>query len=327
MSVSAGLYGCMQMLIVATFCFILTTEAYSADNLQLNGFLIENPMVPADSIEKGGPPRDGIPAINSPLFVSAEAADFLDDDDRVLGISIGGSAKAYPVRILSRHEVVNDQIRGQPVVITYCPLCGSGIAFSAAVEQVSLTFGVSGLLYNSDVLLYDSETESLWSQISKTAINGPLKGAELAQLPLRHTTWEDWRQRYPDTRVLSTETGFASIDYDRDPYAGYKNSNRLWFAVSNSDMRLGRKDWVLGVTIGGSAKAYPFRKMKNSTSPIQDRIGDSSVTIRFDGEHQTAVALDSSGNPLEAVQLYWFAWAAFHPDSSIWGCKDGASRC
>lgn len=327
MSFAAGLSGYMRILTIAVLCFASGSMAYSAENLRLNGFLIADPLVPAESIEKGGPPRDGIPALDSPHFVSAEAAEFLDDDDRVLGLSIGGSAKAYPVRILSRHEVVNDWIRERPVVITYCPLCGSGIAFSAVVEKVSLTFGVSGLLYNSDVLLYDNETESLWSQISKTAINGPLKGSELVQLPLRHTTWEDWRQRYPDTRVLSTETGFAFIDYDQDPYARYKNSNRLWFTVSGSDKRLRTKDWVLGVTVEGFAKAYPFRRMKKETSPIPDRIGDITVTIEFDRKHQTAVALDSNGNPLEAVQLYWFAWAAFHPDTSIWGCKDGASRC
>lgn len=327
MSYAAGPNGCMRIPTAAVLCFVLGAMAYPAENQRLNGFLIENPLVSADSIEKGGPPRNGIPALHSPLFVSAGAADFLDDDDRVLGISIGDSAKAYPVRILSRHEVVNDWIREQRVVITYCPLCGSGIAFSAVVDEVSLTFLVSGLLYNSDVLLYDFETESLWSQISKTAINGPLKGAELVQMPLRHTSWEDWRQRYPDTLVLSTETGFAFIDYDEDPYERYENSNRLWFAVSNSDKRLPRKDWVLGVTVEGFAKAYPFRSMRKKDSPIVDRIGDISVTIQFDRKHQTAVALDSNGNPLEAVQLYWFAWAAFHPDTSIWGCKDGASRC
>lgn len=327
MSVSTGPYGYMRIITATALCFGLATAAFPADDLRLNGFLIVDPLVPADAIEKGGPPRDGIAAIDSPVFVSAEAADFLDDDDRVLGIVIGGTARAYPVRILNRHEVVNDRVREQPVIITYCPLCGSGIAFSAVVSDVSLTFGVSGLLYNSDVLLYDRETDSLWSQISKKAINGPLKGAELAQLPLQHTSWEDWRQRYPDTQVLSIETGFTFIDYDRDPYAGYKNSNRLWFAVSNSDARLGRKDWVLGVTVGGLAKAYPFRKMKDNTSPIQDRIGDSAVTIKFHRKHQTAVALDSSGNPLESVQLYWFAWAAFHPDTLIWGCEDGAPRC
>ncbi len=152
----------MRILTIAVICFVLGGMAYSDETLRLNGFLIENPLVPTDSIEKGGPPRNGIPALHSPLFVSADAADFLDDDDRVLGISIGGTAKAYPVRILNHHEIVNDWISQQRVVVTYCPLCGSGIAFSAVVDEMSLTFLVSGLLYKSDVLLYDFETESLW---------------------------------------------------------------------------------------------------------------------------------------------------------------------
>jgi hypothetical protein len=317
----------MRMFTIAVLCFVLGGMAYSAENLLLNGFLIESPLVPAYSIEKGGPPRDAIPALNSPHFVPAEAADFLDFDDRVLGIVIDGIAKAYPVRILTRHEIVNDWISKRSIAITYCPLCGSGMAFSAVAVQESLTFGVSGLLYNSDVLLYDHKTKSLWSQIMKTAINGPLKGAVLEQLPLQHTSWEDWSQSHPDTLVLSTKTGFEFFDYSEDPYARYKKSNRLWFTVSNSDKRLRSKDWVLGVTVGESARAYPFERMKKDTSPIQDRIGDTTVTINFDHEHQTAVALDSIGNPLEAVQLYWFAWVAFHPDTSIWGCKEGVSRC
>jgi hypothetical protein len=317
----------MRILTIAVICFVLGGIAYSDETLRLNGFLIEEPLVPADSIEKGGPPRNGIPALHSPLFVSADAADFLEDDDRVLGISIGDTAKAYPVRILNHHEIVNDWISQRRVIVTYCPLCGSGIAFSPAVDEMSLTFLVSGLLYNSDVLLYDFETESLWSQISRTAINGPLKGAQLKQLPLRHTTWEDWRQRHPDTQVLSTDTGFTFVDYDQDPYAQYARSKQLWFAVSNSDKRLRRKDWVLGIAVEGFTRAYPFRRMKKQKSPIYDRIGGFAVTIEFNLEHQTAVARDSNGNLLEAVQLYWFAWAAFHPGTSIWGCKDGATRC
>ena len=296
--------------------------ASAADDRRPNGFLIDEPLVPADLIKKGGPPRDGIPAINAPRFVSAENADFLDPDDRVLGLSLDGSSKAYPVRILNLHEVVNDWIGKRPVVVTYCPLCGSGVAFSALVSGRELTFGVSGLLYNSDVLLYDRETESLWSQIAGKSVNGTLKGLDLQQLPLQHTSWQDWRQRHPDTRVLSTETGFRFIDYDRDPYAEYRRSSRLWFPVSSKDSRLRNKTWVLGVVADGKARAYPLRSLKKSESPLQDRIGDIPVTIEFDNAHQTAVALDQNGDYLESIQLYWFAWAAFHPDTSVWGRDD-----
>jgi len=298
-----------------------------AEAQRLNGFDISEPLVPAAAIKKGGPPRDGIPSIDSPLFVAVEEAGFLEPDDRVLGISHGGKSKAYPVKILNRHEIVNDWLDERPVVVTYCPLCGSGVAFSAGVDGRELTFGVSGLLYNSDVLLYDRETGSLWSQIAAKSVNGPLKGNKLTQWPLQHTTWEDWRARYPGTRVLSTNTGFGHIDYDRDPYKQYKKSGRLMFPVSNTDKRLKNKDWVLGVIAGGQARAYPLDSFREKDSPISDQIDNVSVTVEFDNEHQMAVAVDQDGKALESIQLYWFAWAAFHPDTSIWNCEKGSRRC
>lgn len=151
--------------------------------LEKNGFELRRPLLPADEIVQGGPPRDGIPALDEPEFVDAGDARFLEPDDRILGISLGGSARAYPVRILNYHEIVNDRIGTEPVVITYCPLCGSGMAFASEVDGRLLTFGVSGLLYNSDVLLFDRQTESLWSQLRKQAVTGPLKGLNLEMLP------------------------------------------------------------------------------------------------------------------------------------------------
>jgi len=309
------------------FLIILCAAAYSADAQRLNGFNIDEPLVPVDEIMKGGPPRDGIPSIDSPQFVAADKAGFLDPDDRVLGITHGGRSKAYPVKILNRHEIVNDWLDERPVVVTFCPLCGSGVAFSGAVDGRELTFGVSGLLYNSDVLLYDRETGSLWSQIAAKSVNGPLKGSELTQWPTQHTSWEDWRQRYPETRVLSTDTGFSRIHYDQDPYKRYKNTPKLMFSVSNTDKRLRNKDWVLGVIADGATRAYPLDSLKMKASPIIDHIGDVTVTIHFDSKHQTAVAVDQDGEALESIQLYWFAWAAFHPETSVWNCKDGSRRC
>jgi hypothetical protein len=155
----------MRILLNILFLVTLCAAAYAAETRQLNGFILDEPLIPAGAIEKGGPPRDGIPSIDSPLFVAASEASFLDPEDRVLGITQGGKSKAYPVKILNWHEIVNDWLNQQPVVVTYCPLCGSGIAFSAMVGGRRLSFGVSGLLYNSDVLLYDRQTGSLWSQI------------------------------------------------------------------------------------------------------------------------------------------------------------------
>ena len=135
----------------------------------LNGFDLTDTLIPEHLIEAGGPPRDGIPAIDEPLFVDSSRAG-LSDTDRVLGLSFGAVARAYPVRILNWHEIVNDRIADQPVAVTYCPLCGSGMAFDARVGGQITRFGVSGLLYNSDVLLYDRRTGSLWSQIMARAV-------------------------------------------------------------------------------------------------------------------------------------------------------------
>jgi len=142
----------------------------------MNGFKISDPLVPARLIQGGGPPRDGIPSIDAPRFVAADVAKNISATDRVLGLHVNNIAKAYPIRILNHHEIVNDRFATMPVAITFCPLCGTGIAFDAVVDGKARKFGVSGLLYNSDVLMYDRETESLWSQILGKAVNGPSKG-------------------------------------------------------------------------------------------------------------------------------------------------------
>jgi len=292
------------------------------DPAEYNGFDLQGALVPLEAIERGGPPRDGIPAIDQPKFVAA-ARGSLKADDRVLGLNHKGVVRAYPVRILNWHEVVNDRLAGDPIVITYCPLCGTGMAFDARVRGASgpreLSFGVSGLLFNSDVLLYDRATASLWSQLRQLAISGPLKGTELTAMALEHTTWEDWRRRFPATEVLSFDTGVAR-DYGRDPYAGYEAVNRLMFQVQHRDDRIGPKEWVLGLTVGKARKAYPFKTLAtrvNQAGVLEDRLGGEVVRIRYDARHRTARAEDAAGKPLPSVMAFWFAWVAFHPDTEL----------
>lgn len=296
--------------------------AAGPDPAQYNGFDLRDALVPLAAIEHGGPPRDGIPAIDRPKFVAA-ARTSLRPADRVLGLEHRGVARAYPVRILNWHEVVNDRLGGDPVTITYCPLCGTGMAFGARVPAAGgardLSFGVSGLLFNSDVLLYDRATASLWSQLRQQAISGPLKGTLLKALPLEHTTWEDWRRRHPGTEVLSFDTGFAR-DYERDPYAGYEAVNRLMFDVQHRDSRLGPKEWVLGLSLGNASKAYPFATLAarvGRDGVLEDRLGGQAVRIRYDARHRAARAEDAAGQPLPAVTAFWFAWVAFHPDTAL----------
>ncbi len=289
-----------------------------AQSLLLNGFDLSNARVPASAIQRGGPPKDGIPAIDRPRFVAAAQAS-LSADDRVLGVTVNGDARAYPLRILNWHEVVNDQVGGQPVVVTYCPLCGTGMAFDARVDGRARSFGVSGLLYNSDVLLYDRDTQSLWSQIMRTAVSGPAAGRMLVQLPLAHTTWSDWRTRHPDTRVLSTDTGHVR-DYSHDPYAGYESRERLMFDVAHRDHRLEAKAWVLGLQVGAEAKAYPLSALAarlGERGELEDRVGGRRVRIRYDAGHRSAEAVDEQGKPLPSTMAYWFAWVAFFPHTAL----------
>ena len=223
-------------------CLLVITAAAPARTL--NGFVLDDALVPAAQIKSGGPSRDGIPALFAPNFIAANAADFLRPDDRVLGVTLNGIAKAYPIRILNYHEVVNDRFKGTPVAVTFCPLCGSGVVFHAEAGGQVRAFGVSGLLYNSDVLMYDRQSESLWSQLMGQAISGPAKGTRLTPLPVRHTTWRDWRGRHPDTVVLKPPRAYGR-NYNVDPYLGYADSDRIWFPVAHRDRRSRSTEVVL----------------------------------------------------------------------------------
>jgi len=169
------------------FLFLLLPVAYSFD--------LTPATIPIDEINSGGPPKDGIPALLKPHFVSVKEASFLKEEDRVVGFRVGQSAKAYPIRILNWHEIVNDTVGGKKIVVSYCPLCGTAMIFAADMKDKSYTFGVSGLLYNSDVLMYDHQTESLWSQIKMEAVTGKLAGTPLRLLPSQVTTWKDWKKK------------------------------------------------------------------------------------------------------------------------------------
>jgi hypothetical protein len=293
-------------------------QATESDIAPFNGFDVSNASISTLAIQRGGPPKDGIPAIDRPKFVPAAQAG-LRDGDRVLGVALEGIARAYPVRILNWHEVVNDRFAGRAIAVTYCPLCGTGMAFEAGGAAGASDFGVSGLLYNSDVLLYDRQTQSLWSQILQTAISGPRKGSKLVAVPLTHTTWADWRRRHPATQVLSTDTGYTR-DYGRDPYAGYDRVQNLMFEVQHRDDRFALKEWVLGVTLGGRTKAYPFSVLArrvDARGELLDHIGGKRVRLRYDATHGTAEAFDAEGRPLPGVMAFWFAWVAFFPDTEV----------
>ncbi|MCH7742895.1 MAG: DUF3179 domain-containing protein [Proteobacteria bacterium] len=284
-----------------------------------NGFDLTGALIPVDEILSGGPPRDGIPAINEPKFESADEADWLRDKDRVLALVIQGQARAYPIRILNWHEIVNDKVGDQRFAVTYCPLCGTGVVFAANIANTSLQFGVSGLLYNSDVLLYDRNTESLWSQIMGKAVAGKLKGTLLPQIPVTHTSWKDWVKNHPDTLVLSRDTG-SRRNYRNSPYAGYEKTRRLYFKVSHkSPANYHPKERVIGVEINGHFKAYPYKELsKNGKAEFTDSFAGSNLKISWNEEAQSGNITNTDGKALPVISSYWFAWFTFHPETEIY---------
>jgi len=296
----------IYLTLISIAIYVIETNAFPTP---YNGFKINTPLVPINEIHHGGPPRDGIPAINQPEFISANKADYLTDSDTVLGLVLNNTAKAYPIKILNWHEIVNDN----GVVVSYCPLCGTGMIF----KSNGMNFGVSGLLYNSDMLLYDKQTESLWSQIMAKAISGPLKGKKLEMYATEHTSWLSWKNSHPDTQVLSDQTGF-NRDYSISPYGQYSSSKKLYFPVNKRSRAFHPKEKIIGLQINGKYKAYAFSELSlSSSSTIKDVFSGQTLEIQFDAQHHSGT-IKIKGNIIPVITAYWFAWYAFHPETEIY---------
>lgn len=309
-----------RWLIYTVVIVVLVTElgSRSVSYAEDNGFDLSDTLVPRENIHHGGPDRDGIPAIDRPRFIKARHASFLKHDDRVLGLALGKVVRAYPIRILNYHEIVNDTIDQRAVVVSYCPLCGSGMAFTPELNDNNNSFGVSGLLYNSDMLLYDRHTESLWSQIMGTAISGKLKGKKLTAVALTDTTWAGWLKRYPETEVLSTRTGYFR-NYDRHPYGDYDANRAVYYPVSNSSGRYHPKQRVVGLSLGDQSKAYPIVELaKQKKARFTDVFAGKTLTIEYDAASRSAVIYDAQQRLLPSTTLFWFAWVAFHPQTEVY---------
>lgn len=246
---------------------LLPTRAVRAQAEQTPATPSPNPDLDtlADNIASGGPPKDGIPAIDKLRFVTAEEMDYLlKPEDMVFVLAYGQEFHVYPQLVLVWHEIVNDDVGGEQVSVTYCPLTGSVVAFKGrAPDGVPLTFGTSGNLVNSNLLMYDRQTDSQWPQILGQAITGPLKGTNLEEIPLVWTTWERWKAQGVDAPVLSAETGHLR-SYGQDPYGSYAGSNQgyyddpgLIFPVLHEDRRFEPKEVVVGVKVGDDRLAIP----------------------------------------------------------------------
>ncbi len=282
------------------------------------GFDLSQATIPTDEIYSGGPPKDGIPALTAPKMIEANDASYLSENDRVIGVTLGGDARAYPLKILNYHEVVNDSIGGQPLAITYCPLCDSAAVVDRRAGNEVREFGVSGLLYNSNVLMFDrnAKVESLWSQMMTEGVSGPAARQRLKTIPLDLTTWTEWRTRYPKTKVMSIDTGHDR-DYQRSPYDSYfANPQDLMFPVDKTDSRLPTKTPVLGVWTDDTARAFPLSAFGKNDVTLEDELNGRHVSLVYNAKAKS-LRIERADDGVQWVYSLWFAWYAFHPETEV----------
>lgn len=270
-------------------------------------------------IRSGGPPPDGIPPIEKPRYVSvAEASKQWRDDDVVDAFVIDGQPRAYPRMITVWHEIVNETAGGKPISITYCPLTGSTVVFSGLLpDGTTTTFGTSGQLYNSNLVMYDRATDSMWPQLFGAAVRGERKGERLQELAGAVTTkFGLWKRKHPDGVVLSTDTGHAR-SYGTSPYGSYDVQEGTLFPVHQKDDRYPQKKVVVGVKVNGSALAIPKEQHKQRKE-VSAELGGRKIVVLYDEELDAVRVLDrANSEPLAAYDVMWFAWYAFNPDTEV----------
>ncbi|HVS33055.1 MAG TPA: DUF3179 domain-containing protein, partial [Thermoanaerobaculia bacterium] len=307
-----------------------------------------------EEVVSGGVRKDGIPSLENPRVIPAARAEYLTEDETVFGVRSGGVARAYPQRILDWHEMVNDRIAGRHVSLAYCTLCGSPILYETAIGPGEVyTFGSSGLLYRSNKLMYDRQTNSLWSHLTGEPVIGPLvgKGKKLRVLPMTITTWREWRTRHPGTEVLSLDTGHMRDYRPGAAYGAYFASEGTMFPVWKRSAALEAKEWIYVVETAKGRKIYPLQALVARplltdsirgdavlilTDPKSesvrayaigsrrftrdgDALVDSSAGERFMTEEEALVS--PGGTRLErlpAVRAYWFGWYGIHPGTEIY---------
>jgi Protein of unknown function (DUF3179) len=287
--------------------------------------------VPLRQFQSGGPGKDGIPALDRPRFVGVAEASFLRSREPVIALTVAGRARAYPLQILTWHEIVNDVVAGVSVAVTFCPLCNTAIAFDRRVDGRTLSFGTTGNLRNSDLVMYDRQTESWWQQFGGEGVVGRYAGTRLRVLPARIVAWASFRTQHPDGLVLSRQTGY-SRPYGENPYTGYDDiSSPPFFPARNADdKRLPPKERVVFLERDASAVAIPFSSLAKKR-----RVEVTLAGHRFEVRWQSGVssALDSSaiasgrdvgaaqvfeqGRPTTFSEPFWFAVAAFRPHVRI----------
>jgi hypothetical protein len=249
--------------------------------------------VPYSEILSGGPPKDGIPALDEPGFVSVREADaWLEANEPVVLVQVGDEAKAYPIQVLMWHEIANDTVGDEPLAVTFCPLCNTAIVFRRTVVGQVLDFGTTGRLRYSNLIMYDRQTETWWQQATGEAIAGELTGMQLEFYPAAIVSWQDFKASHPDGVVLSRETGF-SRDYGRNPYIGYDdvNSSPFLYRGPETPGQLPAVARVLTIDLNGEAVAYPYATLEE-IGVANDTVGGDAVAVFW--QPGTVSPLDSS---------------------------------
>lgn len=279
----------------------------------------EGAKIDPTKLLKGCLGRDCIPSIDDPKFEPMQKADeWLNDEDKVFGLVHKGVERAYPQRILNWHEIVNDKVAGEPVAVTFCPLCGTAVAFIRKVNGEGAEFGVSGYLVESDLVMYDRHEGNLWQQLTLEAIVGPAarRDEELQWVGITTTDWASWKAQHPNTQVLSKPEE-SMKDYDRYPYGEYEENSEVRFGAEHSDKRLHPKDVVYGVVVNGQAKAYPLAKLELQTG-FEDVIDDVPVMVQYMEDGTVVVTNRSTGESYHVQRSFWFGWVAFNPGTQLY---------
>jgi hypothetical protein len=250
------------------------------------------PLVDPGQIISGGPPPDGIPPIDEPAFVPISEADkYLDSEEPIVVLEVGEEARAYPVQILTWHEIVNDTVGGKPVVVTYCPLCNTAVSFVRVVNGVETTFGTSGRLYNSALVMYDRATESLWTHFDGRAVVGVLAGEQLEPVPSPLLAWSELKSAHPEAQVLDRERTGANRPYGTNPYAGYDNPEGFPFLFRGDvDARAQAMQRVVGVALSGEATAFTLEAVSGGEGKATNgEVGGQPIVILWKSGQASAL--------------------------------------
>lgn len=318
----AGWYGWNHRAQIVAVCLNKPLNHRKMVTLQQAEFNSEGLLLPKEEVMSGGVPKDGIPALTEPEFVSVSEATYMKPADRLGGVVFEGEARAYPLKIMDMHEVVNDRIGETAFALTYCPLCDSLAVYDRKGKAGDLEFGVSGFLFNSNVLLYDrtgsGKTDGLWSQMMSQAVSGPRVEEKLILMPVELTTWEDWKARYPETKVLSMNTGYGR-NYLERAYEPYFSTDDLMFAITNLDERLPNKTPLLGISAGGKKRAYPVTAFEHLTEPqeFEQELAGKKFTLAYNPKAKS-LRIVKADPDLNWLYSFWFAWYAFNPDTELY---------